>query len=94
MRSEQLQSHFLEILAGIVSQHTLELVDETEISLSDKDMFKLWNLLGEELGIDLAIATQEQRQLLFEACEGGKKISPKHFSSLLWLVYYAETPMQ
>lgn len=94
MRSEQLQSHFLEILAGIVSQNRLELVDETEVSLSDEDMFKLWNQLGEELGIDLSIATSDQRKLLFDACDGGRRISPKHFGSLLWLVYYAETPLQ
>jgi hypothetical protein len=53
-------------------------------------MFQLWNFLGEELGIDLSLATPDQRKLLFEACDHGKKLSPKAFGSLLWLVYYGD----
>ena len=69
----------------------VENVENSVIALTEEQMFLLWNMLGEELGIDLALASAEQRRLLFEACEGGKKLAPGDFSSLLWLVYYGDS---
>ena len=64
-------------------------VEEVTLSLSEEQMFRLWNMLGEELGIDLSLATPEQRSMLFEACKNGKHLNPKSFGALLWLVYYS-----
>ena len=88
MRPETLQDELTRILeAGFPKTGG---GDSDELCLSEDEMFELWNLLGEELGIDLSFATADQRQLLFESCENGKKLSPKAFGSLLWLVYYGD----
>lgn len=96
MRPEQMQSQFMEILEGLLAKSSLYQMAESEfeLSLSEQQMFNLWNALGEELGIDLALATPEQRRILFEACQNGRRISPKEFGSLLWLMYYAEPHLQ
>ena len=88
MRPETLQEELSRILDASFSKHGAN--ESEELCLSDDEMFELWNLLGEELGIDLSIATADQRQLLFESCQHGKKLSPKAFGSLLWLVYYGD----
>lgn len=88
MRPETLQEELSKILEASFSRHGAG--ESEELCLSDDEMFELWNLLGEELGIDLSFATPDQRQLLFESCEHGKKLSPKAFGSLLWLVYYGD----
>jgi hypothetical protein len=88
MRPETLQGELSRILDASFSKHGA--TESEELCLSDDEMFELWNLLGEELGIDLSIATADQRQLLFESCQHGKKLSPKAFGSLLWLVYYGD----
>ncbi len=88
MRPETLQEELSRILDASFSRHGAN--ESEELCLSDDEMFELWNLLGEELGIDLSIATADQRQLLFESCEHRKKLSPKAFGSLLWLVYYGD----
>jgi len=36
----------------------------------------------------------ENGKILFESCKHGKHISPKDFSSLLWLVYYGDMGYQ
>lgn len=59
------------------------------LCLSETEMFKLWNLLGEELGIDLSLVSTEDRERLFKECQNGQKIFPKEFGSLLWLMYYS-----
>lgn len=88
MRPETLQEELSRILEASFSRHGATASEE--LCLSEDEMFELWNLLGEELGIDLSFATADQRKLLFEACENGKKLSPKAFGSLLWLVYYGD----
>ena len=88
MRPETLQEELTRILESSFSR-TSESQTE-ELCLSETEMFQLWNFLGEELGIDLSLATPDQRQLLFDACEHGRKLSPKDFGSLLWLVYYGD----
>lgn len=88
MRPETLQDELLKILESSFPRSPEN--DTEELCLNETEMFQLWNFLGEELGIDLSLATPDQRQLLFESCGHGKKLSPKAFSSLLWLVYYAD----
>ena len=88
MRPETLQEELSKILEASFPR-SLESPTE-ELCLSETEMFQLWNFLGEELGIDLSLATADQRKLLFDACENGKKLSPKAFGSLLWLVYYGD----
>jgi hypothetical protein len=88
MRPETLQEELKRILEGSFSIKGVS--ESEELCLSDDEMFELWNLLGEELGIDLSFATADQRQMLFAACENGRKLSPKSFGSLLWLVYYGD----
>lgn len=92
MHPETLQGEFVKLLELTVSRRSLE--DEKPVALSDEQMFQLWNLLGEELGIDLSLATEQERHLLFEACQNGKRLEPKHFGSLLWLVYYGDGLLQ
>ena len=91
MRPEILKSEFVKILESTFVPRDMENVEDSVIALSEEQMFLLWNMLGEELGIDLSLASADQRQLLFEACEGGKKLAPRDFSSLLWLVYYGDS---
>ncbi|MFZ9520217.1 MAG: hypothetical protein ACO3A4_07045 [Silvanigrellaceae bacterium] len=88
MRPETLQEELGRILEASFPRNGG--CDSDELCLSEDEMFELWNLLGEELGIDLSFATADQRQLLFQSCENGKKLSPKAFGSLLWLVYYGD----
>ncbi|NBX17364.1 MAG: hypothetical protein EBR09_08360 [Proteobacteria bacterium] len=88
MRPETLQEELSKILDSSFFRNGA--TESEELCLSEDEMFELWNLLGEELGIDLSIATADQRKLLFDACENGKKLSPKAFGSLLWLVYYGD----
>ncbi len=64
--------------------------DDFVLTLTEEQMFKLWNVLGEGLGIDLSLTTSTQRQMLFDACKNGKHVATKGFSSLLWLVYYSD----
>lgn len=96
MRPEQMHSQFMELLEGFLAKTSLQedSEDEHDISLSETQMFELWNVLGEELGIDLSLASSEQRRILFEACQNGRRLSPKQFGSLLWLMYYAEPHVQ
>lgn len=94
MRPETLRSEFIKILSTCSSVQVDETVEDLELHLSDTEMFKLWNMLGEELGIDLSLASAEHRRLLFQACQEGKAISAKDFGSLLWLVYYGDMPAQ
>lgn len=88
MRPETLQDELTRILEASFSVHGA--TESEELCLSEDEMFELWNLLGEELGIDLSFATADQRKLLFDSCQNGKKLSPKAFGSLLWLVYYGD----
>jgi hypothetical protein len=92
MRPEVLQNEFVKILESTFEPaRPAGNEGQTPIfALSEDEMFQLWNMLGEELGIDLALASPEQRRMLFDACEGGKRIAPRDFSSLLWLVYYGD----
>jgi hypothetical protein len=92
MQPETLQGEFVKLLEMATCQGPIEA--EQAVALSDEQMFQLWNLLGEELGIDLALATEQERSLLFEACQHGKRLEPKHFGSLLWLVYYGDGLLQ
>lgn len=94
MRPEVLHSEFLEILGSSFVRAPADGFDSETLSLTETEMFRLWNVLGEELGIDLSLATSEQRAMLFEACDNGRKFSPKDFGSLLWLVYYGDTHYQ
>lgn len=90
MSPDELQTQFHEILKNSFASNC-EQNDTGEIfSLSETDLFRLWNLLGEELGIDLSLASTEQRKHLFEACQNGRHLSPRAFGSLLWLIYYSE----
>jgi hypothetical protein len=94
MRPETLNQQLEEILThSFVSTKTPE-TDGEALSLSETEMFRLWNLLGEELGIDLALVSQEERQLLFNECKNGRRVLPKEFGSLLWLMYYSELERQ
>ena len=63
------------------------------LSLSSEEMFRFWNVLGEELGIDLSLASGEQREMLLRACSGDSGLKPKSFGALLWLVYYSRKPI-
>lgn len=94
MRPDILHGEFIKILeSSFVSREIADPGRDT-VSLSESEMFRLWNILGEELGIDLSLASEEQRRLLFDACENGKKLTPKDFGSLLWLVYYGDSIYQ
>jgi hypothetical protein len=93
MRPEVLQSEFVKILESTFEPAAPGDAGDPHgavFALSEEEMFQLWNMLGEELGIDLALASPEQRRMLFEACEHGKHITPRDFGSLLWLVYYGD----
>lgn len=92
MRPETLQGEFVKLLELTTCKVPLE--DEKPVALSEAEMFQLWNLLGEELGIDLSLATEGERRLLFEACQNGRRLEPKLFGSLLWLVYYGDGLLQ
>ena len=94
MRPEILQNELLKILDHTFASKTPRQRDDCVLSLNEDQMFKLWNILGEELGIDLSLATEAQRRLLFESCAHGKHIAAKDFSSLLWLVYYSDSGYQ
>lgn len=96
MRPEQMQSQFMELLEGLLAKNALltSSEEENELSLSETQMFNLWNMLGEELGIDLSLASEDQRRILFDSCQHGRRFSPKEFGSLLWLMYYAEPHLQ
>ncbi|RDB35131.1 hypothetical protein [Spirobacillus cienkowskii] len=94
MRPEVLQNELLKILEGSFTERSSHNKDDFVLSLNEDQMFKLWNILGEELGIDLSLATADQRKLLFESCENGKHIAARDFSSLLWLVYYSDAAYQ
>lgn len=94
MRPEILHSEFLKILEASLVKTTESGETSDTLCLSEAEMFRLWNSLGEELGIDLSLASEEQRRLLFDACENGKKLAPKDFGSLLWLVYYGDAIYQ
>ncbi len=94
MRPEILQDELLKILEGTFVEKTPKYKDDYVLSLNEEQMFKLWNILGEELGIDLSLATEDQRKLLFESCSNGKHLAAKDFSSLLWLVYYSDIGYQ
>jgi hypothetical protein len=91
MRPEILHNEFVKILETSFVRGGKEDIADAVLQLTEEQMFQLWNLLGEELGIDLSLPSQEHRQLLMSACEGGKNLSPKDFGSLLWLVYYGDT---
>jgi len=90
MRPEILQNELLKILETSFVEKDSVMKDDVVLSLDEHQMFKLWNVLGEELGIDLSLATDAQRKLLFNSCENGRHIAAKDFSSLLWLVYYGD----
>lgn len=94
MRPETLHQQLEEILAHSFVASMPAHESSEGLVLSDEDMFKLWNLLGEELGIDLSLVSPEQREMLFNECQKGKGILPKEFGSLLWLMYYSETELQ
>jgi hypothetical protein len=94
MRPEVLQNELLKILENSFVDKANKARDDVVLSLNEDQMFKLWNILGEELGIDLALATADQRKLLFDSCDNGKHIAARDFSSLLWLVYYSDTSYQ
>ncbi len=94
MRPETLHQQLEEILAHSFLSAGMTAKDSEALVLSETEMFRLWNLLGEELGIDLALVSSEQRQILFDECKNGKWISPKEFGSLLWLMYYSELERQ
>ena len=94
MRPEILQDELLKILECAFVGKKAKYRDDYVLSLSEEQMFKLWNILGEELGIDLSLATEDQRQLLFDSCSNGKRLAAKDFSSLLWLVYYSDVGYQ
>lgn len=93
MRPEVLQNEFVKILESTFEPAEVGADDVSSciFALSEDEMFQLWNMLGEELGIDLSLASPEQRRMLFDACEGGKRIAPRDFGSLLWLVYYGDS---
>lgn len=94
MRPEVLQNELLKILEDSFVDKPGGNKDDVVLCLSEDQMFKLWNMLGEELGIDLSLATEDQRKLLFDSCENGKHIAARDFSSLLWLVYYSDASYQ
>jgi hypothetical protein len=91
MRPEVLQNEIFKILeTSFVSEPHSELRSDIVLSLDEKQMFKLWNILGEELGIDLSLATQEERKVLFDSCQNSRRLKARDFGSLLWLVYYGD----
>ena len=91
MSPEVLQSEFRDILEKSVLTRPLE---GDAVQLDESQMFQLWNLLGEELGIDLSIPSREMREMLFAACKSGRHFSSRDFGSLLWLVYYSDDKIQ
>jgi len=58
--------------------------------LSEEETFHLWNLLGEELGIDLSLLTNLQRAQLLDKFKSGSPVYPKEMGSLLWLLFYSD----
>ena len=82
MKHELLQHEFVKILNNFLPSQ-----EDSIVSLSETDCFRMWNILGEELGIDLSIASTEERRLLFGACQN---FCVRDFSALLWLVYYGQ----
>ncbi len=94
MRPEILQGELIKILESSFSVKQKKRRDDYVLSLTEDQMFKLWNVLGEELGIDLALASENERQMLLESCRNGKSLRAKDFGSLLWLVYYSDANYQ
>ena len=94
MRPEILQDELFKILECAFIEKTAKHRGDTVLSLNEDQMFKLWNILGEELGIDLSLATEDQRKLLFDSCSNGKNLAARDFGSLLWLVYYSDMGYQ
>lgn len=94
MRPEMLQDELGKILESTCLARPMGSQDEGVLSLTEEQVFQLWNVLGEELGIDLALATDDQRRLLFDSCQHGKTFATKDFGSLLWLVYYSDDSYQ
>ncbi len=92
MRPESLQEELIKILDSTLFGKVIKkkVKGDFVITLTEEQMFILWNVLGEELGIDLALTSDSQRELLFDACKNGKHVATKGFSSLLWLVYYSD----
>jgi hypothetical protein len=94
MQPQILQDELLKILEGAFVGKASKKRDDYVLSLSEDQMFKLWNILGEELGIDLSLASESQRKMLFDSCSNGKRLAAKDFGSLLWLVYYSDVGYQ
>ncbi len=92
MKPEILQSELILILENsFAAKKNLTCVNNDYVlNLSEEDMFLLWNILGEELGIDLSLATETERKTLFHACTKNKDMTVQSLSSLLWLVYYSD----
>lgn len=92
MRPDVLQTEFEKILRSSfykTKRHSDNLEDMF-LSFSEVEMLRLWDILGEELGIDLSLASSSHRRLLFESCYRGEGFNAKDFISLLWLVYFAD----
>ena len=88
MRPEVLQNEVLKILKSSFLMDPDLTEQDVAVSLDEKQIFELWNILGEELGIDLSMVSTHYRNLLLEYCNNQKSIMAKDFSSLLWLMYY------
>jgi len=64
--------------------------DDVILTFSEPQLFTFFNLLGEELGIDLSLLTAKQRALLLEHCQTDAPFSAKEFTALLWLIFYSD----
>ena len=92
MRPEVLQNEFENILQSsfFSLKRQEDKIEDSFLSFSEVEMFRLWDILGEELGIDLSLASASHRRLLFDSFQNVKGVNIKDFGSLLWLVYFAD----
>jgi hypothetical protein len=86
MRPEVLNSEIKEILSRIVKYKPAD--PNAGISLTEEQRFRLWNELGEELGIDLSLIPTPFRTHLLDIGSEGLTLQLSSFSGLLWLVFY------
>ena len=90
MEPDVFQHEFLTIVEGSAWIKKLYRPDDVLLRLSEEQFFNLWNVLGEELGIDLSLLTTAQRALLLNYCKKNSFFSAKEFTALLWLIYYSD----
>lgn len=92
MRPEDLLREFISILETCFPFNGKKNSPEEDyiLNFSESEAFQFLNILGEELGIDLALVSNRERDLIRHAFVNKNTATAKSMSSLLWLVYYGD----